>query len=206
MSATTNLRGVDRAGPGRPRSAQAEAAILDATLALLAQHGLEGLSIEAVAAHAGVGKATIYRRWPSREEMVAAALRSLTSHIEAPDTGSVRDDLIALLRVFLHSSHRSLPEPLIPRLIAMTLTNAKLLQIFLTDVFAPRRTALVSVLERGKARGELRSDLDTNLAFLVIVGPVFQLALHGEGGVLTDPDMPVRLVDTVLEGIAARRI
>lgn len=201
-STTSETSASKRTGPGRPRRAEAETTILRATLELLAQHGLEGLSMEAVAARAGVGKATIYRRWPSRKEMVAAALRSLTTDIEIPDTGSVRDDLIALLRAFQHTTLRSLPEPLRPRLIALTLTNPDLMQIFLANVFLPRRAALLNVLERGKARGELRSDLDINLAFMMIHGPMFQLSLLGETEAIRDPDTPARLVDAVLAGIA----
>jgi AcrR family transcriptional regulator len=205
MLAKTDRRGsVERAGPGRPRRAEADRAILDATLELLALNGLEGLSVDAVAARAGVGKATIYRRWSSRGEMVAAALRSIASNIEIPDTGNIRDDLIALLRSFQRASLRSLPESLRPRLIALTLSNPGLLEIFLVNVFAPRRSALLEILERGQARGQIRADLDASLAFTMIHGPVFQLALLGEPDPLTDPNMPVKLVDTLMEGIAGK--
>jgi AcrR family transcriptional regulator len=199
---TTNQTSASgRNGPGRPRSVEAEAAILNATLELLARHGLEGLSMDLVAARAGVGKATIYRRWPSRKAMVTAALRSLTSEIEVPDTGNVRDDLIGLLRAFQAATLRSLPEPLRSRLIALTLTDADLMQVFLTNVFLPRRTALLDVLERGKRRGELLANLDTDLAAMMIHGPMFQLSLLGDAAVLTDPETPTRLIDAVLAGI-----
>jgi AcrR family transcriptional regulator len=178
---------------------------LHATLELLAQDGLEGLSMDAVAARAGVGKATIYRRWASRAQLVAAALRSVASDLQVPDTGSVRDDLIATLQLFQQATLRSLPESLRPRLIALTLTNPDLLAIFRANVFAPRRAALLQVLERGKARGELRAGLDVELAFTMIHGPMFQLALLGETGVVAGPETPAKLVDTLLEGIAARR-
>jgi AcrR family transcriptional regulator len=193
-----------RNGPGRPRSAKAEAAILNATLELMAQYGLEGLSMEAVAARAHVSKATIYRRWPSRKDMVAAALRSLTSEIEVPDTGDVRDDLVGLLRAFQAATLHSLPETLRPRLIALTLTDPDLMQIFLTNVYLPRRAALLDVLERGKSRGELRADLDTDLAGMMIHGPMFQLSLLGKTEALQDPETPARLVDAVLAGIGTR--
>lgn len=188
---------------GRPRSAEADEAIVKATLTLLAEDGLDGMSMDAVAAMAGVGKATIYRRWPSRRDLVAAALRSLTSDIQVPDTGDVRDDLVALLRAFQHTTLHGLPADLRPRLIALTLTNPDLMQVFLTNVYSPRRSALLEVLERGKARGDLRPDLDTELAFEMIHGPMFQHSLLGAASV-GDPDLPARLVDSVLSGIASR--
>lgn len=81
---------------GRPRSPAAHRAILDATLALLAELGFERMSIEAIAAHAGVGKTTIYRRWKTKEDLVADALSSVKAVPVAPDTGDLRTD-IALL-------------------------------------------------------------------------------------------------------------
>jgi AcrR family transcriptional regulator len=205
LAKTDNSAAIERTGPGRPRRVEAEGAILNATLELMALSGLEGLSMDAVAARAGVSKATIYRRWPSRSEMVAAALRCIASDIEVPDTGSIRDDLTTLLRSFQHATLDSLPESLRPRLIALTLTNPGLLEIFLTNVFAPRRSALLNILERGKASGELRPDLDVNQAFITLHGAMLQLALLGEPDAVTDPNTPVKLVDTLLQCIAGRR-
>src|SRR5258707_9557057 len=85
--------------PGRPRSEQAEQAIIDATLDLFAEQGFEGVCVEAVAARAGVGKATIYRRWPNKEELLLAALGSMKSPIPELSGISVRDDLLARLPV-----------------------------------------------------------------------------------------------------------
>ena len=79
--------------PGRPRSARAHAAILDAAVALFIEGGSEGMSVEAVALKAGVGKATIYRRWPSKEELLIEAIEHVFAEPASPDTGSVRDDL-----------------------------------------------------------------------------------------------------------------
>jgi AcrR family transcriptional regulator len=189
-------------GPGRPRSPEAEGAILDATLWLLAQDGLEGLSMDAVAARAGVGKATIYRRWPSREDLVKSALGTLTSEIVLPNTGHVRDDLISLLQQFQRAVTRTLPDEFRPRLIAITLSSPRLFDVFLANVLQPRRQAFVDVLERGKARGELRPDLDADFAFLLIHGPILQMALIGGGRGLSNPETPASLVDALLEGLA----
>src|SRR5690242_16002774 len=85
--------------PGRPRSEQAEQAIIEATLDLFAEQGFEGVCVEAVAARAGVGKATIYRRWPNKEELLLAAFGSLKSPFPEPAGESVRDDLLAMVKV-----------------------------------------------------------------------------------------------------------
>src|ERR1019366_7026380 len=83
--------------PGRPRSEQADKAIIDAALSLFAETGPEGLCIEKVAARAGVGKATIYRRWPGKEELLLDALAALRVPLPQPKGKSVRGDLVALL-------------------------------------------------------------------------------------------------------------
>src|ERR1700692_2821948 len=85
--------------PGRPRSEQAEQAIIEPPLDLFAEQEFEGVCVEAVAARAGVGKATIYRRWPNKEELLLAALGSLKSPYPEPAGGSARDDLVAMLTV-----------------------------------------------------------------------------------------------------------
>src|SRR5260370_10613411 len=89
--------------PGRPRSAQAHKAIIDATLELLAEEGFQGLSIEEVAARAGVGKTTIYRRWPSKDELVMEAIRQVQIDVPAIDIGNFRNDLAALIKTVYQS-------------------------------------------------------------------------------------------------------
>src|SRR5438132_7533609 len=89
---------VEARRPGRPRSAEADEAILEAAVDLFAEVGLEGLTVEGVAARAGVGKATIYRRYPGKVDIVVAAARRFTEGpVEAPDTGTTRGDLRELV-------------------------------------------------------------------------------------------------------------
>src|SRR5437764_14075432 len=88
--------------PGRPRSERADKAIVDATLDLLAEEGgVTGVSIEAVAARAGVGKTTIYRRWPNKEALIIDALAALKEPFPVPRGDSARDDLVALAHAFV---------------------------------------------------------------------------------------------------------
>lgn len=201
MSTEDGPRTRRRRAAGRPRSPRIDAAILDAALELLAESGLEGLSVEAVAARAGVSKAAIYRRWPSRDEMVAAAFRSVTTSLEVPETGNVRDDLVELLAGFQSATLRSLPGHLVPRLVAATVSNPELLRVFLANVYAPRRAALLAVLKRGVERGQLRRDVDLNLCLAMIVGPLLHAALLDAGALSSD--LLVQLVDSLLAGIAA---
>src|SRR5260370_18750172 len=108
--ATTSESEKGRRKPGRPRSAQAQKAIIDATLELLAEEGFQGLSIEAVAARAGVGKTTIYRRWSSKEELVMEAIRQVQIDVPVMDTGNFRNDLAALLQT-AYQGFMALPYP-----------------------------------------------------------------------------------------------
>ena len=89
--------GRTRAAPGRPRSERADRAIIDAALSLFAEPGPEGLCIEQVAARAGVGKATIYRRWPGKEDLLLDAIATLQAPLPEPRGVSVREDLVTLL-------------------------------------------------------------------------------------------------------------
>src|SRR4051795_11415070 len=99
MTTAVNETGQDRKGPGRPRSAQADEAILEAVLELLsAGQSAAAISIEAVAAKAGVGKATIYRRWPNKEALLIDAVAAMKGPLPVPVGESVRDDLIMLIK------------------------------------------------------------------------------------------------------------
>ena len=104
MSTDAKTKQADRAGAeeapargrGRPRSEQADQAILDATLRMLGTHGVGGTTIEGVAADAGVGKTTIYRRWPTKTDLILAAISNIVPPGEPPDTGSMAGDMAAL--------------------------------------------------------------------------------------------------------------
>ena len=127
--------------PGRPRSEQAEQAIIEATLDLFAEQGFEGVCVEAVAARAGVGKATIYRRWPNKEELLLAALSSMKSPFPEP-TGNVRDDLIAQIAVMCADR----ADPRKARRYALLLGEGqkypRLMQRYKETVIGPRHDAM----------------------------------------------------------------
>jgi AcrR family transcriptional regulator len=190
---------------GRPRSLEAEAAILHAALILLVQDGLEGMTIEGIAAQAGVGKTTIYRRWSTREEVVAAALRTISAEIEIPDTGSTRDDLVAMMRELQRTMMNATVGAMIGRLAGITIKNPELKAIFWTNVLEPRRLALKHIVQRGRERGELRDELDVETALDMVVGTVLLKALSGNPDDVTDPDFPDRITDLFLTGASTLR-
>ena len=155
------------------RSRRAEAAILEATLTLLGEVGFSRLTVEGIAARAGVGKATIYRHWPSKAHVVVEAFRRHIPALEAPDTGDLRDDLLILLRHIAEGLSRSGSlSRILPSLVEAAEQDPELERLFV-QFTAERRSVLRGVLERAAARGELRRDLDLDLVMDFLVGPIF---------------------------------
>src|ERR671910_1646939 len=175
---------------GRPRDARADRAILETTLELIAECGVHAFRTEDVAARAGVGKGTIYRRYRSKEELVTAAVAALVrEEIAVPDTGSTRGDLLALMREAVELYGSSLPGRLMPKLIGAMGDNPELARAVRDGFVAGRRSALSEVLRRGVERGDLRPDLDLELALDVLGGPLFYRLLVTGG---PPPQQPPR--------------
>jgi len=189
--------------PGRPRSVRADEAIIEATLDLLAEGmSVDVLSIEAIAARAGVGKATIYRRWSGKDALMHDALATLKAPAPLPEGKSVRDDLVLLL------SHVG-PQP-DPRLAAIMpcilphVTRSEEHYKAYQDIIEPRRNVVRSVLQRGVDSGELRADLDLELTLAMLIGPVLiQRVLRWHPDLDADK-LPAQVVDLIMAGIAAR--
>ncbi len=188
--------------PGRPRDAQASHVILRAALHEFIEQGFAGMSIEAVAIRAGVGKSTIYRWWPSKEALVAAAVNTLYEALEVPDTGRVRDDVIALIRQMHSFITSATAGKVFPRMAGELAAGSSLGRTYMTTVIEPRRQMLVEVMKRGVDRGELRADLDAELAVDSILGSMVFLRLSRRifelGDALSD-----QLVDQLITGMAA---
>ncbi len=188
---------------GRPRSDRAHRAILDATRELLVEDGFDGLRLEHVAARAGVGKATIYRRWASKEALALELLMGLASpHIAVAETGDTRDELLAAVT----NASRALTDtpfgPVIRALLSEIAINRSLGDPFRATVVQARRDEVARVVARGIARGDLRPDADADIATDLLVGPVYFRLMFG--GELTR-EFAERVVDAVLRGFAARR-
>lgn len=156
--------------PGRPRSVQAHQAMLQATLELLAEVGFEAMSIEAIAARAGVGKTTIYRRYASKAELVADAIESIREELVIPDTGTLSGDLEALVQSAAAITTSRLGRQTVAMIISSASSNAQFAEIYWTKYLQPRRKTFAVVLDRAKARQEISADLDPDLAFDLISG------------------------------------
>ena len=194
--------GVAHRRPGRPRSEQAEQAIIEATLDLFAEQGFEGVCVEAVAARAGVGKATIYRRWPNKEELLLAALGSMKSPFPEPAGVSVRDDLVAMLTVMCADK----ADPRKARRYALLLGEGqkypRLMARYKETVIGPRHEAIRDVIRNGIATGELRADTDVEIALLALTGTVMAKEKAADGSL--DGEFAARIVDELLLGLTAR--
>jgi AcrR family transcriptional regulator len=160
--------------PGRPRSAQAHKAILDSTLELLAEEGFQGLSIEEVAARAGVGKTTIYRRWASKDELVMDAIRAVQINLSIVETGNFRNDLMTL---FEDAYQGMMTHPLLGQLalkfIGEYQTNSEIFQVFITQLLVPRFQQFRHMVEQAQARNEIRRDIDWTLVIELIGGSLY---------------------------------
>jgi len=188
--------------PGRPRSEQAEQAIIEATLDVFAEHGFEGVCVELIAARAGVGKATIYRRWPNKEELLLAALGSLKSPYPEPKGVCVRDDLLAIVEVMCADK----ADPRKSRRYALLLGEGekypRLMARYKAEVVEPRRDMIRAVIRRGIQTGELRPDTDVEIAMLTLTGAIMAQEKSAAGTL--DGDFAARLVDGLLLGCSAR--
>ena len=186
---------------GRPRSDRLQRAILDATRELLVSEGFAGLRLEHVAARAGVGKATIYRRWASKEELALAVLEELASpHIVIAETGNTRQELLAATMNAMRAVNDTPFGPVIAALLSQIAMNPLLGDPFRATVVQGRRDEVRWAIWRGIRRGDLRADADVDVATELLVGPVYFRLMFG--GELTR-DFAERVVDAVLAGYAA---
>jgi AcrR family transcriptional regulator len=164
--------------PGRPRDARHDAVILETAREMLLEVGYSGLTIDGVAARAGVGRPTIYRRWASKAALVVAALVG-SSRLALPviDTGSLHDDLIAVLRHQVDLMTGPATRRVTAGLIADLATDPVLSESYVNDYLAPRRAIVWDVLQRAVDRGELDRDADFAFIYDLLVGPLFMRAV-----------------------------
>jgi AcrR family transcriptional regulator len=183
--------------PGRPRDARADAAIMDAAVQVLAERGPAGFSVDEVAARARCGKATVYRRWPSR-----AALLLETAHrmgLEPPlvDTGSLRGDLVELLLTLAGKMRNTAAGRIMPAVVAEAAVNPEMCDL-LRSFTRERRERPREVVERAIARGELPPDTDVGLLLDLTGGTVLYRELIAH--VPVDEQYVAGLIDALLPG------
>ena len=192
--------GATARGPGRPRSEAAHAAILTAAIAIVREVGYDAATMDAIAEQAGVGKATLYRRWSSKEPLIADALEGLARRIPSPDTGSTRGDLHAVLRSSLSMYRDPATRGLLSGLVAAMARSPMIAEAVRGGFLAARTEAMREVLERGISRGEVRADVDLAVAIDVLRGPLlFRGVFSGDR---LDERFIGRLLDIVMRGLA----
>lgn len=165
---------------GRPRDPRVEGVVLGATRDLLLDKGFGGLTIAAVAEQAGVGKGTIYLRWPDKDALVIAALREAWEPTEVPDTGTLRGDLQAIMRAAADGMN-STPGALFMALLGELGANDGLRSLYDDLVVRPWDAGVAAALKRAEARGELRPGVDARQASDAFFGPLmFTRVLRGK--------------------------
>ncbi|MGW6917630.1 TetR/AcrR family transcriptional regulator [Kitasatospora sp. NPDC054939] len=191
---------------GRPRSEAAEQAIFAAVERLMEEgSGLAELTIEGIATAAGVGKATIYRRWPNKE----ALLVDVVSRLEAPEPqlagGSVRDDLVAVIEYMRRRGLAKRSRWVLKVALGQMHHWPELHAAYKERAIKPRRRMLHTIVERGIATGELRGDLPVELLGDLLLGPILARTVLWDESDLDDPELPATMVDALLSGLAGPR-
>jgi AcrR family transcriptional regulator len=168
------------ASRGRPRDPAVERAVLDATLAELAAHGFDGMSIDGIASRAGVSKPTVYRRWPHKAALAISAIAQLVAQEGPPSTGNLVDDLTRQLAAAHSNLERSGSVPMLGTLLATEQRHPELLEMYRERLLRPRRQTLIELFDEARQRGEIAEDADVETASLTLIGLLVVGYLAGE--------------------------
>lgn len=187
-------------GPGRPRVPEVDQRILAAALQLMAQSGYVRMSMEQVSTVAQVTKPTIYRRYPSKMQLALSAIVAYCAQEPPIYSGDTRGDLIAQMENFRRGLDRPNGMAMLGTVLAEEHETPELLASFRQHLVAPRRAAIDAILQRARARGELRPDADLELAANMLVGSYYAHYLAGRP---FPDDWATRVVDTLLAGMRA---
>ncbi|AXK35380.1 TetR/AcrR family transcriptional regulator [Streptomyces armeniacus] len=189
---------------GRPRNAAADTAIVEAVLRLLEDGAsVDALSIERIARTAGVGKATVYRRWTGKNALLLDVMRTLDEPAAIPPGESVRDDLVHLLEQLRRRGLAKRNSVLLRTMISHFQSHPGLWREYHDTVIEVRRKLLYDVLQRGVAGGELRDDIDIEVLEELFTGPMLARAILHEGKDLPE-GLAEQIVDGVLQGVGPR--
>jgi AcrR family transcriptional regulator len=180
----------------RPRSEEAHRAALDATVELLLESGVEGVTLEEVAARSGVAKSTLYRHFGTKEQLIATAARRCVIQHPTPDSGDLATDLRFLFQRYTETEE----EQRVPDLLPMLLDAAgrdPALHAVLSDLLAEKRRPIRTVLQLAQLRGEISPSLDLDTAMAIIIGPFVHRRMVDKTPVTPE------FTETVLRGAVA---
>ncbi|MFF2023692.1 TetR/AcrR family transcriptional regulator [Streptomyces sp. NPDC058171] len=187
---------------GRPRDPRSHAAIVRAATELVVEVGYAATSIGAVAARAGVGKDTVYRRWRGKPDLVYEAVFTTTDRAPAPDTGTLTGDLTALVQALVDEFRAPGAAAALPGLLADFAADPELKARIRGDFLAPAKERLGIVFARAAARGEIADDTPVDLVLDLLAGTVFfHVGLVGQE---PDPGLAGRLAAVAASGIEVR--
>lgn len=185
--------------PGRPRDETIDEEIVDCLFQLVEEVGLEGVTIDAIADRAGVSKPTIYRRWASKEDLMVDAVAGLVGDIEIPDGEDIREVLLHAIGRLESYMSKTTAGVILPWMIAEVARDSAIGRRYTEAVIIPGRTALAGHIEAAIAKGELRQDLDVDMAVDMLLGPMIVNKLLA--GYRTPPDeWAEQFIDALLEG------
>lgn len=181
-----------------PRIARSKAAVVEATLALIAERGVANTTVDEISERSGVAKTTIYRHWDSKGEVVLDAISGLVQPPPIPDTGALRTDLVALVEGLVGALTSSPLAPMVPSLMDAAARDPEFAKLH-GRYAQQRHRAVRAVLERGVERGELSPDVDLDVALALLAGPVFYRRFVSSSPL--DPTFGHQVVDVVLRGL-----
>jgi AcrR family transcriptional regulator len=193
----------------KQKSARAHSQVIEAAVTLFAERGLEATSMDAIARASGVSKATIYRHWPDKDSLCLEVLGYLHGLDKEPpvfDTGDFRADLIAQLQHDPAAERKVMRERIMPHLIAYASHNQVFGSAWRSRVIEPARKALGNMMARGKQRGILRPDLDPEVGFALLLGPlIYRNVFLRKLGAKAPEGLEVAVADSFLASLGMKQ-
>jgi AcrR family transcriptional regulator len=188
-----------RRGRGRPRNPETDGRITVAAAELMLERGFDKTTVDEVAARAGVGKATVYRRWRSKDDLAVAAMESLfASEIPEPDTGSIRGDLTESYRRALEFVNSPAGARFVRMSVGESIRDDRIAALYRSSV-ERREEQSRRTIRRGIERGEVRADVDLDAAVQWLGGMITARAVVGRP--FPSVDDAEALVEFTLRGI-----
>jgi AcrR family transcriptional regulator len=193
----------------KKKSARAHSQVIEAAVTLFAERGLEATSMDAIAKASGVSKATIYRHWPAKDSLILEVLGYLHGLDKEPpvfDSGDFRADLIAQLQHDPAADRKVMRERIMPHLIAYASHNRVFGIAWRSRVIEPARKALGNMMARGKRRGILKPDLDPEVGFALLLGPlIYRNVFLRKLGAKAPEGLEVAVADSFLSALGTKQ-